>query len=69
MYLSILEAEAGQKDRVVARMEEWKSRGEPFPLYSRLIRAGYYQEALEPDEEFVLQAELAERQRYAHDPP
>ena len=60
MYLSILEAEAGQKDRIVARMEAWKSREEPFPLYSRLIRAGYLREALQPDEEYGLQAELAE---------
>ncbi len=60
VYLAILEGEAGLVDKVRNTTEGWRSRADPFPIFSRFIQAAYLDSTLDPSSELALQAELAE---------
>jgi uncharacterized protein len=41
LHLAILEGEAGRRDRVRRRVEEWERRDDPLPAFARLIGLAY----------------------------
>jgi membrane protease YdiL (CAAX protease family) len=45
VYLSVLEGEAGRLDRVRDEIKGWDQMPGPFPVYARLLRAAYLDEA------------------------
>ncbi|MGH7168139.1 MAG: lysostaphin resistance A-like protein [Nitrospiraceae bacterium] len=60
LHLAILEAEAGRLDQVRRRADDWEGRRNAFPIFARLIRAGYLEPRLDRAVEQDLQANLAE---------
>ena len=60
LYLTILEAEAGQRDKIAKRIDAWKMDAAPLPLFGQLIRSAYFRDALSPGQAERLQAYLAE---------
>jgi membrane protease YdiL (CAAX protease family) len=61
VYLSVLEGEAGRLDRVREEVRGWEQLPAPFPVYARLLRAAYLdQAAIGADEAIALRDELAD---------
>lgn len=62
LQLGILEGETGEVQNLQTRLRRWEKNPNPFPLYARLLDVAYLGGRLTRDEEFRLQAELAEVQ-------
>jgi len=60
LRLAVLHAEAGNLGWLETKVTDWKARPEPFASYARFLRGGYLESRLDPDNEQLLQAELAE---------
>lgn len=61
VYLSVLEGEAGRLDRVREEVRGWEQLPAPFPVYARLLRAAYLDQAtIGADEAIALRDELAD---------
>lgn len=60
LHLAILEGEAGRKDDVQRRTEEWRRRPDPLPAFAVLVAAAYLDEQLEEDAVPDLSGALAE---------
>jgi membrane protease YdiL (CAAX protease family) len=60
LRLAVLKAEAGDLEWVRWQVNAWESRSDPFPSYGGILRAAYLEPTMAPDNEQVLQAELAE---------
>ena len=60
LYLAILEAEAGHREKVAKRIQAWKNQLAPLPLFREFIQSAYFLDTISlPDVEY-LQAHLAE---------
>jgi len=60
LYLTILEAEAGHREKVARRIQAWKNQLAPLPLFREFIQSAYFLDTISlPDVEY-LQAHLAE---------
>ncbi len=60
LKLGILEGEAGEVQDLEAHLGRWATNTDPLPLYARLLEAAYLSDGVSREEEFRLQAELAE---------
>ncbi len=60
LHLAILEGEVGRVPALQRKSTLWERQGEPYPLFARLVRAGYLEPRLSPEEALDLQAQLAE---------
>lgn len=60
LQLAILHGEFGHQTQAVAAARSWTSDDVPSPFYAQVIDAAYGPQALPRDQEFALQAELAE---------
>ncbi|MGQ0810328.1 MAG: lysostaphin resistance A-like protein [Nitrospiraceae bacterium] len=60
LNLAILEGEDGRFDDITERIALWSANEFPYPLFARLLRAGYVDASLDPASEQALQADLAE---------
>jgi len=60
LQLAILQAEAGRLDEVRHTTEAWTARQDPYPTFTRFLRAAYLEPKPDPVSEPLLQAELAE---------
>jgi uncharacterized protein len=61
VYLSVLEGEAGRLERVRDEIRGWDQLPDPFPVYARLLRAAYVDQApIGEDEANALRDELAD---------
>lgn len=61
LHLAILEGEAGQLQKVRQRISRWARQAAPYPLFARLLQAGYIDAHVAPSDGFDLQAYLAEQ--------
>jgi membrane protease YdiL (CAAX protease family) len=60
LNLAILEAELGRLPRVITKIAEWKTQGEPYALFADALQAAYVVPSLAPEVEQDLQSHLAE---------
>ena len=60
LYAGIVEAEAGQLDRMKERMKAWDDRSELLSLFRNMLETAYLQKKSGPEDIVVLQARLAE---------
>lgn len=60
LYLAILEAEAGQREKVAGRIQSWNNPSPILPLYRDFIQSAYLLSPLSRSEAGILQARLAE---------
>ena len=61
LHLAILEGEAGHLPEVRQSISRWARQAAPYPLFARLLQAGYVDSHIAPDVGFDLQAYLAEQ--------
>jgi membrane protease YdiL (CAAX protease family) len=61
LHLAILEGEAGHFPEVRQSISRWARQAAPYPLFARLLQAGYVDSHIAPDVGFDLQAYLAEQ--------
>jgi membrane protease YdiL (CAAX protease family) len=61
LHLAILEGEAGHLELVRRKVSQWSRQSGPYPLFARLLQAGYVDPHVSPAAGFDLQANLAEQ--------
>ena len=61
LHLAILEGEAGHLPEVRQRISRWIRQSAPYPLFARLLQAGYVDAHVARSAGFDLQASLAEQ--------
>ena len=61
LHQAILEAEAGRTREIQRKIARWARQSEPYPLFAKLLEAGYIGAHVAPTEAFDLQAQLAEQ--------
>ena len=61
LHQAILEAEAGRTQEIQRKIARWARQSEPYPLFAKLLEAGYIGAHVAPTEAFDLQAQLAEQ--------
>ncbi|MGB0910579.1 MAG: lysostaphin resistance A-like protein [Nitrospirales bacterium] len=59
-YAAVLVAEADKLDGMNRRIESWKGRPSPFPVFREILQVAYGNTMKSPEEMAVLQARLAE---------
>ena len=60
LYAGVLEAEAGQLDRMRERMKTWDDRSELLSFFQSLLETAYLKKKSKPEDIIVLQSRLAE---------
>ena len=60
LYLAILEAEAGHREKVAKRIQTWKHQSAPLPLFGDIMQSAYFLNTISLPEAEFLQAQLAE---------
>jgi membrane protease YdiL (CAAX protease family) len=61
LHLAILEGEAGRLEAIRRKVTQWSRQSDPYPLFARLLQAGYVDPHLSPAAGFDLQTHLAEQ--------
>lgn len=61
LHLAILEGEAGHLPEIRQRISRWTRQSAPYPLFARLLQAGYVDAHVARSAGFDLQASLAEQ--------
>ena len=60
LNLAILELEAGGREKVANRLDDWKNQPAPLPLYRDFLYSAYFTDTISLPEAKMLQARLAE---------
>ena len=61
LHQAILEGEAGRKQDIQHKIGQWARQIEPYPVFARMLEAGYVDAHVAPDYALDLQAQLAEQ--------
>jgi len=61
LHVAILEGESGHLPEVQQRISAWRRQAAPYPMFARLLQAGYVESHVPPGAAFDLQAYLAEQ--------